>query len=87
MREPEPTWVGVILAYVCPTCHKPDRQMFTFDVPKYDDRLILSTAQGQMKPCKWCKAGLPKNLPLEVDLCPATLEQLRKAGYPVPPVN
>ncbi len=87
MMEPQPTWVGVILAYTCPTCHKPDRQTFVFVVPKYDSNHILSTAQAHMTPCRTCNAILPKNLLLETDICPATLEELRKSGYPVPPVN
>ena len=82
----EPLWTGVILAYVCPACHKPDRQMFVFQGATYDNA-VLGKATEHMIPCRVCSATLPKNLTFEADICVGTLEQLRKAGYPTPLVN
>lgn len=82
----EASWTGVILAYVCPTCHKEDRQKFVFEGATYD-QTVLRKAVAQASPCKMCNSPLPKDLMLDTDICVATLEQLRKAGYPTPPVN
>jgi hypothetical protein len=87
MSENEQCWTGVILKYVCPNCRRPDRQMFVFAEGTYDNA-VLSKAAAHMIPCRACNAPLPKDdLTLETDICVATLEQLRKAGYPTPPVN
>jgi len=86
MDEEEQCWTGVILIYVCPACHKPDRQVFVFEGGTYGSAPV-SKAVDHMTPCKKCNAPLPKNLTIETDTVVATLEQLRKAGYPVPPVH
>jgi hypothetical protein len=87
VTDDQATWVGVTLGYACPSCGKRDRQAFVFDVPKYDYKYILHTAQSRMMPCNACNAELSKDLELEVNICLATREQLRKAGYPVYPIN
>jgi hypothetical protein len=77
----EPSWTGVIVAYVCPMCHKPDRQKFVFEGVSYDDE-VLSKAVANMIPCRGCNTPLPKNLTLETDIVGASLEHLRKASRP-----
>jgi hypothetical protein len=86
MDEQEQCWTGVILAYVCPACHKPDRQQFVFEGGTYGIEPV-NKAAAHMTACRKCGAPLPKNLSLETDTVVATLEQLRKAGYPTPPLN
>jgi hypothetical protein len=82
----ETCWTGVILAYTCPNCGKSDRQRFVLEGGSYDQSVIRKAAD-RMTPCRACGKPLPKNLPLGTDIVVATLEQLRNAGYPVPPVN
>jgi hypothetical protein len=85
-NEEDQCWTGVILAYVCPTCQKPDRQLFVFQDGTYD-KSVLNKAVAHMKPCTKCNSPLPKDLLLETDRVVATLEQLRKSGYPTPPLQ
>jgi hypothetical protein len=86
MTEEEQCWTGINLLYTCPNCHKPDRQTFVFLGGTYDDS-ALDKARERMAPCKRCKAALPQNLEHECSMTVGTLEQLRKAGYPVPSVQ
>jgi len=86
MATEEPSWTGVILAYICPHCGKPDQQMFVFEEATYDNA-ILGRAAARMASCRTCNVPLPNGLTFETDICVATLEQLRKAGYPVPSIN
>lgn len=72
--------------YVCPACQKQDRQMFVFDEATYDNA-ILGKAAARMTPCRACGTPLPKNLTLATDIVVASLEHLRKEGYPTPTVN
>ena len=81
------TWVGITLAYTCPSCGKLDRQVMVFHVQEYDLDLIMRTAHSGLTPCNICSERLPKNLVMEVDIRPAALERLREAGYPVPQIN
>lgn len=82
----EHSWTGVILAYICPACDTPGRQMFALEGGSYDNA-VLNIAAARMTTCTRCRAPLPKGLTFETDICVAPLEQLRKAGYPVPSVN
>jgi uncharacterized Zn finger protein len=82
----EPSWTGVILAYICPTCGKEDQQRFIFEGATYD-KAVLSKAAAHMMPCRKCGTPIPKNLLLETDIVVAPLDALRKAGYPAPQVN
>jgi hypothetical protein len=60
-------------------CGKQDRQVFVSAAPRYDPNYILRTAHSRMTACKTCNPELPKNLELEVDICPSTREELRKS--------
>jgi hypothetical protein len=86
MDEQDQCWTAVTIRYICPACHKPDQQVFVFEGGTYGNE-PLHKATARMTPCTKCNAPIPKNLPLETDTVVATLEQLRKAGYPTPPVN
>jgi len=86
MDEQNQCWTGVILSYICPNCYKPDRQMFVVSGGTYDESQVYK-ARKDMAPCRSCKQSLPPNFEHEYDMTVGTLEQLRKAGYPVPPVN
>ena len=79
-------WTGVTLSYVCPSCRKPDRQMFVFEEATYD-RTILSKASDKLAPCRRCHLILPKAIPLHTDIIVGTLEQLRNQGFPIPQVD
>jgi len=86
MTEDE-TWTGVTLQYVCPNCGKQGQQVFVIDGVGWDEKKAAPAAWKERSPCKSCNEPLPDRLNIGVDICAGSLEQLRKAGYPTPPVN
>ena len=86
MTEDE-TWTGVKTAYVCPHCGEHGMQVFVIDGVGWDTAKARAAAWKERSPCRSCKQPLPDRLDIGIDICAASLEQLRKAGYPTPPVN
>jgi hypothetical protein len=66
MNEQEQCWTGVTLVYLCPTCHRQDRQLFVFEGGTYGIE-PLRKAAACMMPCTHCNSRLPKNLEIETD--------------------
>lgn len=81
------SWTGVILAYTCPACGKQGQQVFVVNGVGWDVEKARSAAWSSRTPCKPCKQPLPENLDIHIDITAASLERLRKLGYPTPSVH
>jgi hypothetical protein len=81
------SWTAVTLTYVCPNCGKHGRQVFVIADVGYDLDKARLAAWPLRSPCTQCKQRLPESLDIGIDATAGSLEQLRKAGYPTPPVH
>jgi rubredoxin len=80
-------WTGVTLTYLCPSCGSHGKQLFVHYGVGLDMDKARQAAWEDRSPCRSCNEPLSDNLPFRVDITPASLEELRKAGFPAPPAN
>jgi hypothetical protein len=81
------SWTGVTLTYLCSSCGSHGKQLFVIYEMGLDLDKVRQAAWEDRSPCRSCNESLPDNLRFDVDITAASLEQLREAGFPVPPAE
>ena len=76
------SWTGVKIVYVCPQCRMHGRQFFAVEAVGLDREKARAAAWKQRSSCRSCNEPLPSNLDIDLDIIVASVDHLRKAGYP-----
>lgn len=77
-------WFGVTYTFTCPKCSQVSNERIALNSGTNDPEKINAALKRDRLSCQNCLAALSGKTPVNVNVRPGTLEELRSEGYPLP---
>jgi hypothetical protein len=80
----KPYWFGVTYTFDCPQCSKVSSEKVAVNSDTNEPEKVNAALKRERLFCQNCSAPLQGKAKVMVNVQPGTLEQLRKADFPLP---